>query len=190
MRFISWEHPMVTGVIDMVLSQETGNTSLGSLSTRVVPRGSLLLECIYRLETARKEALSFLPPTVVRTIVDHKGNDLGERISTYAITNSLESVDANTAKKIVESQRENLRKMISNSQTKANHTLPAILEKRHQRVKEMYTGEIERLMTLRKQNPSVRQEEINFFKERLNLTESILNEATLQLDAVRIIVTT
>ncbi|MDH5219203.1 MAG: hypothetical protein OEX19_15975, partial [Gammaproteobacteria bacterium] len=62
--------------------------------------------------------------------------------------------------------------------------------KRHLRVKEMYTGEINRLVTLRKQNPSVRQEEINFFEERLSLTESILNEATLQLDAVRIIVTT
>jgi ATP-dependent helicase HepA len=48
--------------------------------------------------------------------------------------------------------------------------------------------EIERLVALQRVNPGVRDEEIAFFRDRLDRFETALEHARLRLDAVRVIV--
>lgn len=46
MAFISWEHPMVTGVMDSVTSSGLGKAALANLSVKALPPGTLLLEAV------------------------------------------------------------------------------------------------------------------------------------------------
>ena len=50
--------------------------------------------------------------------------------------------------------------------------------------------EIERLEALQKINPAIRDEEITFFRDQLAQGKAAINQASLQLQALRLIVNT
>ena len=75
-HYINWEHPLVINAMDMVLSQELGNSALTAVEYKAVPAGSILLECLFILESASNAALQsarYLPPTAIRIVMDEKG---------------------------------------------------------------------------------------------------------------------
>ena len=75
--FISWDHPMVTGALDMMLSLGTGGASFGVL--RGTKKTGILLEVIFVLETAGRKGVHidrFLPNTPLRVVVNHSGKDV------------------------------------------------------------------------------------------------------------------
>src|SRR5690606_22999875 len=74
MGFLSWDHPLTSSSIDMVLGSGTGSASFGDLRGTNSP--GLLLEVLFVLETAREPGLyvdRFLPHTPLRIVVDHMG---------------------------------------------------------------------------------------------------------------------
>jgi ATP-dependent helicase HepA len=77
--FISWDHPMATGAIDMVLSSGTGGASYAVL--KGTGESAILLEVLFVLETAGGKNINvdrFLPNTPLRVVVDHSGEDVTE----------------------------------------------------------------------------------------------------------------
>jgi ATP-dependent helicase HepA len=70
-QFLTWDHPLATGAIDLLLGSEKGNSAM------VEDESQAGLEAIYALECIAPPALHidrFLPPTPVR--VFGKGADL------------------------------------------------------------------------------------------------------------------
>ena len=77
--FLTWDHPMVTGAMDLLLGAETGNCSFAVLPT--ANERTMLLELIFVLEAIaapRLHADRFLPLTPVRLVVSHKLEDVSE----------------------------------------------------------------------------------------------------------------
>src|ERR1019366_5710502 len=71
--FLTWDHPMVTGAMDLLLGAETGNCAFAVLPT--TNDRTMLLELIFVLEAIAAPHLHadrFLPPTPVRVVVSHK----------------------------------------------------------------------------------------------------------------------
>ena len=50
-QYLSWEHPLVNNTMDMLLSSELGNCAVCTVKYSGVRRGTLLLECLYLLES-------------------------------------------------------------------------------------------------------------------------------------------
>lgn len=50
-QFISWEHPIIRNGLDLVLSSESGSSTLSMLKNKALPVGTLLLELIYVVES-------------------------------------------------------------------------------------------------------------------------------------------
>src|SRR5262249_26282234 len=74
-QFLSWDHPLVSGAIDIVLGSEKGNCSFARQTDGSAVVG-LALEVIYVLECVAPPQLHvdrFLPPTPVGVLVDHRG---------------------------------------------------------------------------------------------------------------------
>jgi ATP-dependent helicase HepA len=70
-QFLTWDHPLVTGALDMLLGSEKGNSSL-TRDTKS-KTGALTLEAIYIVECIAPASLHidrFLPPTPVRINVE------------------------------------------------------------------------------------------------------------------------
>jgi len=81
MQFHTWEHPMVTGSMDMILSGDFGNATLCTLKLQALKPSTVLLECIFTIQCAAPKMLrldNYFPKNIIRVLIDHNHNDLGK----------------------------------------------------------------------------------------------------------------
>ncbi len=193
MHYLTWEHPLVSGAMDMVLSQETGNTALTAIRHSKIKPGQLFIECVYLLEAASSfelQASRYLPASTVRMVSDHTGQNYSTVLTHELINTSRIHVDIETAKKVIRTQEEVLREMITQSEKLAQAEAPAILAEAHRQTRQTLETEIDRLKALRKVNPNVRDDEIHFFENEWRTLDQLLDSTALRLDAIRVIVST
>ncbi len=191
MQFVTWDHPMVTGAIEMVLSSELGNSTIITLKEPAIATGTLIAECLYVLEGVSSRALQarrYLPPALVRVAIDQHGNDHAEALPLERISAEGAPIDKETARKVARTYKEQLREMVRRGEALAQRRVPELLEQARQRSRAMLEGEIERLEALRRVNPNVRQEEIDFLRSQWQEVDRLMASASLRLDAVRVVI--
>lgn len=192
-HYITWEHPMTDGAMEMVLSSELGNTAMVSAKLKGIKSGSLLLECLYILESSARAQLQssrHLPPTTIRVLVDDTGKELGDDISSSTMRLSTQPVDNATASKVIRAYGDSLRKMVKLAEAEANKQVPKLLATAHHHSHQTLDREINRLKALQQHNPNVRDEEIQFFEQQLQALTEALTNSSPRLDAMRVIITT
>ena len=192
-QFISWEHPLVTGAMEMVLGSEQGNTAMTAISYRGAAAGSMLLECLYTLDTIASDILQtsrYLPPTTIRVVTDQHGNDHSAALSHSAISALRQEVPADTAGKIIRGYSQQLRAMLAASEAVADTQAPQLVAAARSRSQRTLQQEIHRLGALQLVNPNVRPEEIRFLALQQEALAAALEAATLRLDALRVIIVT
>ena len=193
MQFMTWEHPMVSGTIDLVLSNEQGNTALCSIKHKDIQPGNLLLEVIFILESMASEQLQvgrYLPLTTIRVVVDINGKEIGGLLTHAAITQYQEPVPPEVAIKIVKTHKDEIRKLIRHSEKLAAHHAPKILVTAQEHTHQLLQREISRLKALQQVNPNVRREEIEYFEQQYRNVTEALESSSPRLDALRVIVST
>ena len=192
-QYISWEHPMVTGAMDLVLGNEPGNTALTSIKYTGTRPGTLLLECLYILDSASSSTLQsnrYLPPTTIRVVMDEQGRDHAQGLAHDYLQQHREVVNTDTAVRIVRAREQVLKDLVSACETQAKKQAPDLLDSARLRARHTLTREVDRLRALQQVNPNVRDEEIDYLERQQELITEILESATLRLDAVRVIVST
>jgi len=192
-HYINWEHPLVINAMDMVLSQELGNSALTAVEYKAVPAGSILLECLFILESASNAALQsarYLPPTTIRIVMDEKGRDHNSQLPHFTISQKQTLVDTGTAKQIIQAKGDDIRLLLKECEDLAETQSPEILASAHKQTQQTLQSEINRLTALTRINPNIRREEIQFFEKQLQALTEVLKSASLRLDAVRVIVAT
>ncbi|WP_020408511.1 RNA polymerase-associated protein RapA [Hahella ganghwensis] len=192
-HYLTWEHPMTTGVMEMILESEFGNTSVCTLKLPPIQPGTLLLEAIYRLRCPAPKALQierFVGQAMERTVVDSHGNDLGQVLQVEHLDQLGEKVPRRNAQDLVRHARDQLESMLDKAQ---NNVLPrqdALIKSAIEAMQSQTGAEIARMEALAKVNPNIRQEEIEFLRDRASELEAALKKSQLQLEAVRVAVAT
>ena len=192
-HYINWEHPLVINAMDMVLNQEMGNSALTAVEYKAVPAGSILLECLFILESASNDTLQsarYLPPTTIRIVLDEKGRDHNSQLPHFAINQKQTIVDTGTAKQIIQAKVDDIRLLLKECEDLAETQSPEILANAHKQTQQTLQSEINRLTALTRINPNIRQEEIHFFEKQLQALTEVLKSASLRVDAIRVIVAT
>jgi len=192
-HYITWEHPLTNNVIDIVLSNEQGNTSVTAAEYKGAKPGSVLLECLFSLESAPIEELQtsrYLPPTMVRVLCDERGADHHLKLSHAMINETRQYVDTGVGNKIVKAKKNILKAMLTRSEKFGELKSARLLTQAHQCATETLTIEINRLKALSKVNPNIRKEEISYFENQLSRLTEVIDSANLRLDAVRVILVT
>jgi len=193
MHYVTWEHPMTDGAMEMVLSSELGNSTLIAAKINGIKPGRLMLECLYVLESsgqAQLQSSRHLPPAIIRTLIDSSGKDLGQLLSSTAISQSSETVDNATASKVIRAYGDQLRDMLKLAESEADKQVPELLATAHRHGQRTLKHEIDRLKALQQHNPNVREEEIRFFGQQLQALAEALRNSSPRLDAIRVIITT
>lgn len=193
MQFISWEHPLTTTAIDHILSNELGNTTLVTIKNRAIPAGTLLIECLYLMESNSGTTVNtnrYLPANNIRIVLDQTGKLYHDVLSHSAINKMQERVNLETAIKIIRAHGGTLRKMINASDKFAEKSTPAILVEAKDHVAEVLGLEIQRLVALKTVNPNVRDDEIDYFEQLKIDIQARLDTTIAQLDAIRVIIAT
>ncbi len=192
-HFMSWEHPLVSGAMEMVLSNELGNTAMTALKYPGAKAGTILLECLYTLDTLASDVLQtsrYLPATTIRILSDAQGRDHSARLAHAAINEKCEAVPADTAGRIIRTYTRELRDLVKTSEAIASRQAPQLIDKARKQSRQALELEINRLKALRRVNPNVRDEEINFMELQLEALATAFDAAGFRLEALRVIVVT
>jgi ATP-dependent helicase HepA len=192
-HYITWEHPLTNNVIDIVLTNEMGNTAVTAVDYKGVKAGSVLLECLFSLESAPIEELQssrYLPPTMIRVVCDERGADHHMKLPHRVINQTRQLVDIGVGNKVVKAKKNILKAMLQRSEKYGELKSVKVLAHAQQTASETLSKEINRLNALSKVNPNIRKAEISYFEKQLSRLTEVIESANLRLDAVRVIVAT
>jgi len=184
--FLTPDHPMVRGALDLLLGSESGNSSFGLW--RGAGSEGLLLETHFVLECVAPAALHvdrFLTATPIRIVVDHAGKDRREDAA-YA----QGKIDKGNPVKLLEKpavKRKLFPDMMNAARKLADTEVTALIAQATDAMKSQLQAEIHRLEDLRQINDHVRPEEIAAMRAQMAELEATLHTARLRLDAVRLV---
>ncbi len=193
MSFMTWEHPMALASIDMVLANEKGKACVAVLKNKAVKPGTLLLECLFRLETIAPkhfQANRFLPVTMVRLLLDGQGRDLSASVSHSNINKQVHKLQKNIGKKVLASEEKRIASLMMKAQEIAKQKAESVKIVALTEMEALLDEEYRRLELLKQRNAGIREEELNYLMETKLALTSFIQDAACQLDAVRVMVTT
>ena len=190
-QFLSWEHPMVSGAMDMVISEQFGNTAVGTIKLGPLKPGTLLLEAVFVMQCAAPAALQlsrYLPCTTVRVLTDQKGSQLGKVLSHEKLNQLLKRVPVGTARELVRHAQSELEGMIKGAEAGVADQQQTLIDEALTRMHEQQLSELQRLEALARVNPNIRQQEIALLRDETDALARYLATAQLKLDALRLVV--
>ncbi|MCF6202716.1 MAG: RNA polymerase-associated protein RapA [Methylococcaceae bacterium] len=192
MLFISQEHPMVITAMDLVLSSETGNSTISVIKHPDLKTGLFLLELLFIVECSAPSELKigrFLPHTPIRILIDQNNHNLSEIIDHRSLIETGDKFDKDQIVSFLSSQREHITNMIKTAEKTAIGTMRELVNDGNSQMMETISSEIKRLVRLKKINPSIKEEEIKQLKETVFLSKNNIKQSQLRLDAIRFIIT-
>ncbi|MEQ1557554.1 MAG: RNA polymerase-associated protein RapA [Methyloglobulus sp.] len=192
MQFYTWEHPTVSAAMDLVLSSETGNAAISIVRHNALKAGQFLLECLFIVECSAPLELQvnrFLPATPVRILIDQHLKDQTQAIDHRSLVENRSSFDLQQIVGFVNNQRQHITKMLNLAEQSAKNDLQNLINEATKTMLESQTTEIKRLVRLKKINPSIKADEIDYLKDMTLLAHESIQAAQIRLDAVRFIVT-
>lgn len=193
MHFMTWEHPMVEGVMEMILGSDFGNTAVCTMKLPPLQPGTMLLEAIYRVQCAAPKAMQlsrYLPSATVRIVVDSNGNDLSKVLTQAHFDQLGQRVPRSTAQSLVRHGREQIQALLDKTEALATPQRDKAVNAAMGKVGELLGAELERLQALAKVNPNIREEELEFQQGQIDQLENYLDSAVLNLDALRVALVT
>ncbi|MFG0583671.1 RNA polymerase-associated protein RapA [Pseudomonas sp. zjy_9] len=191
MQFLTWEHPMVQGGMDLVLSGSMGNTAVALIKNKALKPGTVLLELLYVSEVVGPRKLQlgrFLPPAALRCLLDANGNDLAPKVGFETLNDQLESVPRASSNKFVQAQRDVLAKQINDAEAKIMPRHVERVAEAKQRLVAELDEELARLVALSAVNPNVRDSEVTALREQREQSLAMFDKAALRLEAIRVLV--
>jgi len=191
MQFLTWEHPMVQGGMDLVLSGSMGNSAVALIKNKALKPGTLLLEALFTSECVAPKALQlsrFLPQAAMRCLLNEQGQDLAEKVAFNTLNAQLEGVPRNNAGRFIKAGREKISELIKTAEQRVTPRHQKRLEQAEQRFNENAEEEINRLIALQKVNKAVSTQEIKALQEQREQGLALLKKSRLRLEAIRVLV--
>jgi len=186
--FLTWDHPMVTGAMELLLGAETGNCSFAVLP--VANERTMLLELIFVLETIAAPQLHadrFLPPTPIRLVVSHRLEDVTAEFSEIGWQRKLQK---GAPYKLIENAdiaRRTIPAMFEKADVLAEARASALRESALKEMNHLLGHEVQRLQTLARVNDHIRPQEIQLAQTQQTELAIALRQSRLRLDSLRLI---
>lgn len=191
LQFLTWDHPLVNGALDLLLGSEKGNSAF--LHWPATSASGLYLEAIYVLECLAPPGYHvdrFLPPTPIRIVVDARGESAPAEAAVPPPSAGAAPRQAAAVRALLSSSdvRDRLLPtMIAGAKALADAHVGAIADGARDTMHAQLDAEIGRLRALQAVNRSVREAEIDALVEQRHALDSVIGAARVRLDAVRLI---
>ncbi|TCT23750.1 RNA polymerase-associated protein RapA [Thiobaca trueperi] len=190
-EFLTWEHPMVRETLELLTASDLGTSSITLLREGPFKRPSLLLELLYVADCPAPPALQvgrFLPPTLVRLLLDAEGRNLADEVAHKTLRGDCLTRNMKVARAVIQSQVSLLASLLERGEELARQAVADLETAAMTDMRTLLDEELERLSALAQINPSVRADEIDALRNRRDQLERALTRVHLRLDAVRVLV--
>ena len=184
LSFMTIDHPVFLGALDQFLDSESGNSSFAVWKNG---KGkAVVLECVFVIELLAPERLHldrFLPPTMIKLVVDHQGKPV-------SVTPPAAMLEKGDSRRLVtqEAFRKNIfPQMVDSAKLMAERQAAEPVKAARASAKKVLDDEITRLEDLAARNPQVSQSEIKALKLSRDEILEALKSPRVRLDALRLV---
>lgn len=189
--FLTWDHPLVRGTVELMLSTQQGNAAMTTWKQPASAPALIVLEVLYQVECVAPKALHierFLAPRPIRIVVDQDGHDLSRQLP-HATINAQTDDDLALG---LQAELSALKPIVKEMMA---HAYPLGLKIKHQLVaaavrcaNSELNAEYERLKALQSAHNSVPLAELEMAKQAATQVQDYLQGAQFRLDAIRLII--
>ena len=190
-QLLTWDHPMVVGSMDLILSDEIGNASIGILKNPSIPVGTFFVECIFTFEGMAPSELQlgrYLPTTPIRILLDKNGNNLSDKVAEDVLDGQLSPVKKQVGLQLAKALKSQIPGLVEKAESFSELQINALQQQAMTSMNEALEEEHQRLTALAKINPNVRQSELEFIRHQQTELTHFIEHAQLKFEAIRLIV--
>ncbi len=188
-EFLTWDHPMVVGVMELILSNSFGNMTVLTRKTKSANSKSFV-ECFFRINTVSEKKYDgqyFFPTTIVRTLFDSQGENFSEKWSKADIDEKIMDAPLEIKKKAASLPKAAIQKILKTSH---DYALKDALRIKNEYIEKMLatlSAERLRLIQLKEINPAIKDNEIMFLEDQMSALKKSFSSADVTLDSFRLI---
>ena len=183
--FFSWDHPMVQHAMETVTTEITGKSSVALAEDKSLPAGAYWLECLFVLSGKAEKSLQldrFLPPTPIKICVDTNNNVVERQFI------KLEKVRGKMGNQLIKALTPQLTQALTVAQNQGELDAEKVRKQCQKQMKALLGGELKRMQSLQKVNPSIRDEEIEHLQRQVDNLKQVISDARVNLEAIRLVV--
>jgi len=188
-EFLTWDHPMVTGVIETILDHQFGAVALAArLNSQGNNKG--YIEAIFVITVVADKHLEmqrFLPPTPVRILMNMEGEDLSLKWSKDFIDQKIGEASIEQKKLAPKIGKEKLKKWLKSAHDLALQHATPIIKSANARIELELDEEEKRVQYLAQFNHSITEKDINTPGMTKRILQDALVHAQVRLDSFRVI---
>jgi ATP-dependent helicase HepA len=184
--FMTFDHPMIRGALDLLLGSEAGNASFGVW--KAGGSEAIFLEIHAIVECVAPPVLHvdrFLPPTAIRVAVDHALTDFTDDPDLRAAQLEKGDVFRLLDRRVV--KKKLLPAMQEKALALAAERMQSLVAAATQSMTAQLKAEIERLEDLREINSHVRPQEVAAIREQQAALQNAIASAHIRTGALRLI---
>ncbi|MGX5914974.1 helicase-related protein [Aliidiomarina sp. Khilg15.8] len=190
-QFLTWEHPQVQNALELVLNETHGTTTVALLKNDALPAGHWFLEVIFRASLPQAPTLGLqqqYPTAPLRMLLDKGGRNLSDKIAASTINPQLHFVNKKSAAQMIRALRKPFQQLLKDNWDEAESALQTACNEAGQRMDKQLQSELDRLLSLRERNPSIREDEIETLRSKQAALASAFANPQISVDSVRLIV--
>jgi len=197
MHFLTWQHPMVRGAIDLVMDSPQGGAAVSLIAPRDgseagLGERNLVVEAVYRILAPAPKHLQiarYLPSTSFCYILTPELDDeLNRPVNIALIRSRLRFIDKHEAASLISEQQTTIVELLQKGEAQAQAEMATLLSNASAAMLQTQTGEIKRLVALKKINPNVRESELEYLKDQTLQLHQCMKQASIELLAVHVII--
>ena len=187
--FLTWDHPMVIGIMDFISSKEMGNVTIAQWKNP--SKENFLFEGYFLLSAIADKKLQiqkYFPPTPLRVLLNAQMQDVTQKLPKKFIDESTESIGQEKRAGLKELPKDFIKECIKRGKDLCVARAKQYKDKFKDDMVKAMDAEIERLEALRKVNPTVSETEILMLKFNKGNLIKAMDKAELSLDSLRLII--
>lgn len=187
LAFMSWDHPMVIGIMELICGEEYGNSTLMTRKNHQVKHFIETFHLLYPQAPKELETQRFLPPTMIRTLIDLEGNDFSAKWSKEILDEKLEDAPIEIKHKAMSFSKQKIKELIKQTKNLALKNQDQIKQTSIVYALTYFDEEINRLKKLKEINPLINPQEIDHLQQKRDQVIKAIEEAPLNIDSLRFI---
>lgn len=188
--YLSWDHPMVTDAMDLILNEGYGQGDAQVIATQELRQGMTLIEAVYTIQcTAPAELRTdrYLRSSTKTIHLGIDGKDYSDIMKMVDVESHRKHFDRNKLKQVVLSNKGPIGTMIDQARTIADAELPTLITEANQELDDEFSEDIARLTALSKVNPLVSDDHITALETRREAIRSAIASAVVHPVSVRVL---
>jgi ATP-dependent helicase HepA len=193
-EFVTWDHPLMQGLAEMIAISDLGVASVGLLPNKSLKPGMLFVEALFSLSmqsTYAKQAQPYLTESGLRVVVTDKNpSNLSKALPSAQLNQLVETASKQICKTVVGDYRQIISSLAEQAEALAASEMGAIIDESVAQCQERANLEVLRIKQLQQRNEAITDADVKALEQGYNnVKTAMLTSCKPIISAIRLLVT-